>query len=176
VPFGKIGEKFRKKEKSVLFACPVCSFHRPLFLSCCAASRHVLASSCDLYFGSGLNNPNLHSLIANPCCHIMRSLISNPCCHIVCLPIAPHILLSAQVHLATVTHAQQQIASPCLVSSKLSKKFRNIKKKIVKVFARFSENVLFCRPHPTSVVGANFCGCIFFILVQKKLYKKIVKK
>jgi hypothetical protein len=20
----------------------------------------------------------------------------------------------------------------------------------------------FCRPHPTSVVGANFCGCIFF--------------
>ena len=36
------------------------------------------------------------------------------------------------------------------------------RKKIVKVFASFSENVLnFYRPHPTSVVGANFCGCIF---------------
>jgi hypothetical protein len=81
----------------------------------------------------------------------------------VCLPIAPHILLSAQVYLATVTHAQQQIASPCLVSSKLSKKFKKIKKKNVKVFARFSENVLyFCRPHPSSVIGVNFCGCIFF--------------
>jgi hypothetical protein len=30
----------------------------------------------------------------------------------VCLPVAPHILLSAQVHLATVIHAQQQIVSP----------------------------------------------------------------
>jgi hypothetical protein len=41
-------------------------------------------------------------------------------------------------------------------------KIRKIKKKIIKAFARFSENVLFfCRPHPTSVVGANFCGCIF---------------
>jgi hypothetical protein len=37
-----------------------------------------------------------------------------------------------------------------------------MKKKIVKVLARFSENVLyFCRPHPTTVIGANFCGCIF---------------
>jgi hypothetical protein len=81
----------------------------------------------------------------------------------VCLPIAPHILLSAQVHLATVSHAQQQIASPCLVSSKLQKKFMKTKKKIIKVFARFSENVLyFCRPRPTSVVDANFCGCILF--------------
>jgi hypothetical protein len=82
----------------------------------------------------------------------------------VCLPVAPHILLSAQVHLATVTHAQQQIASPCLVSSKLPKKIQeNKEKKLVKVFARFLENVLyFCRPHPTSVVGANFCSCIFF--------------
>jgi hypothetical protein len=26
----------------------------------------------------------------------------------------------------------------------------------------------FCRPHPTSVVGANFSGCIFFIHVQRK--------
>jgi hypothetical protein len=57
-----------------------------------------------------------------------------------------------------------------LVSSKLPKKFGKIKKKIVKVFARFSENVMyFYRPHPTSVVGANFCGCIFFILVQRKI-------
>jgi hypothetical protein len=43
---------------------------------------------------------------------------------------------------------------------KIAKKIRKIKKKIV--FARFSENVLyFCRPHPTLVVGVNFCGCIF---------------
>jgi hypothetical protein len=41
----------------------------------------------------------------------MHSLIANPCYHIVCLPIAPHILPSAQVHLVTVTHAQQQIVS-----------------------------------------------------------------
>jgi hypothetical protein len=62
----------------------------------------------------------------------------------VCLPIAPHILLSAQVYLATVTHAQQQIASPCLVSSKLPKKIQeNKEKKLVKVFARFLENVLY---------------------------------
>jgi hypothetical protein len=32
------------------------SFHRPLFSNSCTTSRHVLASSCDLYFGSGLNN------------------------------------------------------------------------------------------------------------------------
>jgi hypothetical protein len=88
----------------------------------------------------------------------------------VCLPIAPNILLSAQVHLATVTHAQQQIASPCFVSSKLPKKFRKIKKKIVKVFARFSENmVYFCRPHPTSVVGPIFVVASFLIFVQRKL-------
>jgi hypothetical protein len=90
----------------------------------------------------------------------------------VCLPIAPHILLSAQVHLATVTHAQQQIASPCLVSSKLPKNSGK-QKKIVKVFARFSENVLyFCRPHPTSVIGANFCGYIFFYPCSEKNKKK----
>jgi hypothetical protein len=94
----------------------------------------------------------------------------------VCLPIARHILLLAQVHLATVTHAQQQIASPCLVSSKLQKKIRKTKKKNVHVFARFSENMLyFCRPHPTSVVGANFCGCFFFEPCSEK-NKKIVKK
>jgi hypothetical protein len=46
---------------------------------------------------------------------------------------------------------------------KIAKKIRENKEKIVKVFARFSKNVLyFCRPHPTSVVGANFCGCFFF--------------
>jgi hypothetical protein len=101
----------------------------------------------------------------------------NPHCHIVCLPIAPHILLLAQVHLATVTPAQQQIAPPCLVSSKLPKEFRKIKKKIVKVFARFSENVLyFCRPHPPSVVVANFCGCIFFYPCSEKIIKKNSEK
>jgi hypothetical protein len=62
----------------------------------------------------------------------------------VCLPIAPHILLSAQVHVATVTHAQQQIASPCVVSSKLPKELRKIKKKIVKVFCTlFRERAVF---------------------------------
>jgi hypothetical protein len=56
----------------------------------------------------------------------------------VCLPIPPHIVLSAQVYLATVTHAQQQIASPCLVSSKLPKKIKeNKEKKIIKVIAWF---------------------------------------
>jgi hypothetical protein len=54
--------------------------------------------------------------------------MANLCCHIVCLPIASHIVLSAQVHLATVTHAQQQIALPGFVSSKLPKEFRKIKK------------------------------------------------
>jgi hypothetical protein len=56
VPIGKIREKFSKKEKFRLFACSVCSFHRPLFSPSCATSRHVLASSYDLYFGFGLNN------------------------------------------------------------------------------------------------------------------------
>jgi hypothetical protein len=94
----------------------------------------------------------------------------------VCLPITPHILLSAHVHLATVTHAQQQIASSYLVSSKLPKQIQENKEKNIKVFARFSENMLyFCRPHPTSIVGANFCGCIFFGPCSEK-NKKIVKK
>jgi hypothetical protein len=57
---------------------------------------------------------------------------------------APHILLLAQVHLATVTHAQQQIASPCLVSSKLPKKFRKIKKKNYQSFyTLFRERAVF---------------------------------
>jgi hypothetical protein len=34
----------------------VSSFHRPLLSPCCTTSRHILASTCDLYFGSGLNN------------------------------------------------------------------------------------------------------------------------
>jgi hypothetical protein len=52
----------------------------------------------------------------------------------VCLPIAPHILLSAQFLLATVIHAQQQIASPCLVSSKLPKKIQENKEKKLSKF------------------------------------------
>jgi hypothetical protein len=44
------------------------------------------------------------------------------------------------------------------------------KEKNVNVFARSSENVLyFCRPHPASVVGANFCACIFFYPWSGKL-------
>jgi hypothetical protein len=63
-----------------------------------------------------------------------------------------------------------------LVSSKLPKKFRKIKKKIAKVFARFSENVLyFYRAHPTSVVGANFCSCIIFYPCSKKNIKNSEK-
>ena len=51
------------------------------------------------------------------------------------------------------------------------------RKKIIKVFALFSENVLnFYRPHPTSVVGANFCGCIFCDPCSEKSIKKIVRK
>jgi hypothetical protein len=34
----------------------------------------------------------------------------------------------------------------------------------------------FCRPHPISAVGANFCGCIFFYPCSEKNIKKIVKK
>jgi hypothetical protein len=63
-----------------------------------------------------------------------------------------------------------------LVSSKLPKKFRKIKKIKFKVFARFLENVLyFCRAHPTSVVGANFFGCIFFYPCSEKIIKKSEK-
>jgi hypothetical protein len=32
-----------------------------------------------------------------------------------------------------------------------------------------------CRPHPTSVVGANFCGCIFFYPCSEKIIKKSEK-
>jgi hypothetical protein len=59
---------------------------------------------------------------------------------------------------------------------KIAKKFRKIKKKIVKVFARFSEIVLyFCGPHQNSVVGANFCGCIFFDPCSEKNIKNSEK-
>jgi hypothetical protein len=33
----------------------------------------------------------------------------------------------------------------------------------------------FCRPHPTSALGANFCGCIFVDPCSEK-NKKIAKK
>jgi hypothetical protein len=100
----------------------------------------------------------------------------------VCLPIAPHILLSAQVHLATVTHAQQQIVSPLWLRpvwfhQNCQKNSRKYRKKIVNVFACFSKIVLyFCRPHPTSIVGANFCVRIFFYPCSEKKIKKIEKK
>jgi hypothetical protein len=62
----------------------------------------------------------------------------------VCLPIASHILLSAQFHLATVIHAQQQIASLCLVSSKLPKKIQENKEKNYQSFCTlFRECVVF---------------------------------
>jgi hypothetical protein len=63
-----------------------------------------------------------------------------------------------------------------LVSSKLPKNQEN-KEKTIKVFARFSEKVLFfCRPHPSSVVGANFCGCIFCDPCSEKNIKKNSEK
>jgi hypothetical protein len=76
----------------------------------------------------------------------------------------------------TPFEADPNWALPCLVSSKLPKKIRKIKKKNVNVFARFSENLLyFYRPHPTSVVGANFCGYIFCDPCSEKNIKKIAK-
>jgi hypothetical protein len=46
---------------------------------------------------------------------------------------------------------------------KIVKKIQENKEENCQSFSRFSQNVLyFCRPHPTSVVGAIFCGCIFF--------------
>jgi hypothetical protein len=56
---------------------------------------------------------------------------------------------------------------------KIAKKNQKNKEKIVKVFARFLESVLyFCRPHPISVVGVNFCGCVFFYPCSEKNIKK----
>jgi hypothetical protein len=117
VPFGKIREKFRKSKNPgyLLVMCVltiVLCFHLVVLR---LDTSYPAAVICTL---------DLDWTIAN-----LLSLIANPCCHIVSLPIAPHILLSAQFHLATVIHAQQQIASPCLVSSKLPKTIRKIKKK-----------------------------------------------
>ena len=67
--------------------------------------------------------------------------------------------------------------SACLGSLKLPKKFRKIKKKIVKALARFSENVLiFCRPHPTSVEGEISCGSIFGDTCPRKNIWKFIQK
>jgi hypothetical protein len=56
---------------------------------------------------------------------------------------------------------------------KIAKKIQKNKEKSYQNFARFSENVLyFCIPHPTSVVGANFYGCIFFYPCLEKNIKK----
>jgi hypothetical protein len=65
----------------------------------------------------------------------------------VCLPIAPHILLSAQVHLATVTHAQQQIVSPlwlCPVwfHQNCQKNQKNKEKKLSKFLTLFRERAV----------------------------------
>jgi hypothetical protein len=60
---------------------------------------------------------------------------------------------------------------------KITKKNSGKQKKIVKVFARFRENMLYsCRPHPTSVVGVNFCGGIFFDPCSEKNKKNSEKK
>jgi len=57
--------------------------------------------------------------------------------------------------------------------SKIAKKFRKIKKKINKGFARFLEKLLnFCRPHLTSVAVANFCGYILCDPCPAKNIKK----
>jgi hypothetical protein len=59
---------------------------------------------------------------------------------------------------------------------KIAKQIQENKEKIIKVFARFSKNVLyFCRPHTTSVVGANFFGCIFFDPCSEKIIKNSEK-
>ena len=65
----------------------------------------------------------------------------------------------------------------CLVSSKSPKKSEKYRKKIVKGFARISENFLiFYRPQNTFVAGANFCGCLSCDPSLKKNIKQIVKK
>jgi len=75
-----------------------------------------------------------------------------------------HHLEPTQTHLWSVWFRQNP--------QKKSGKYR---KKIVKGFARFSENVLFfCRPHNTSVVGANFCGSIFCDPCSEKNKKKLI--
>jgi hypothetical protein len=64
-----------------------------------------------------------------------------------------------------------------LVSIKLSKKFRKIKKKFVKALARFSEKLLiFCRPHLISVIGETCCSSYFVASCAEKNIKKIIQK
>jgi hypothetical protein len=59
----------------------------------------------------------------------------------------------------------------------MSKKFRKIKKKIVKALARFSENLLiFCRPHLISVLGETWCSSYFVASCAEKNIKKSYKK
>jgi hypothetical protein len=67
------------------FAGSLSFFNRSLF-HLVLRLEHVLASNCDLYFG-----------------HLLSTRYSLILAVISCLPIAPHILLLAHVHLATVT-------------------------------------------------------------------------
>jgi hypothetical protein len=61
-----------------------------------------------------------------------------------------------------LTTLNNRLLRPVWFHQYCEKNQENKEKKIVNVFARFSDNVLFfCRQHPTSVVGANFYGCIF---------------
>jgi hypothetical protein len=66
-----------------------------------------------------------------------------------------------------------RLLRPIWFRQNCQKNQENKEKKIIKAFAHFSENVIFfCRPHPTSVVGANFCGCIFCDPCSEKNIKK----
>jgi hypothetical protein len=50
-------------------------------------------------------------------------------------------------------------------------------KKIVKVLARFLENLLFfCRPHLISVLGETWCSSYFVAYCAEKNIKKSCKK
>jgi hypothetical protein len=60
---------------------------------------------------------------------------------------------------------------------KIVKKFRKIKKKIIKVLARFSENLLFfCRPHLIFVLGETWCSSYFVASCAEKNIKTIIQK
>jgi hypothetical protein len=61
----------------------------------------------------------------------------------------------------------------CLVSIKLSKQFRKIKKKNFTALPRFLENLLiFCRPYLISVLGETWCSSYFVASCAKKNIKK----